>query len=116
MHSIITNNIELYHIKILPYIINIFFGLNRQNYARWAVLFLAKLKQMPSECLDLLAKGAFSIRRTNKNFSRSSVDLTLEQTVNKCAASPAKGLVHLRNTHEHLRKWAISTNQRNLAV
>ena len=34
-----------------------------------------------------LEGGALSVRRTDKNFSRNAVDITLEQTVNADAAS-----------------------------
>ena len=36
---------------------------------------------------EVLEKGALTIRRTSKSFSRAAVDLTLEQTVNADAAS-----------------------------
>ena len=43
--------------------------------------------------MDVLQAGAFSTRRTNKAYSRSPIDLTLEQTANRDAASAATGVV-----------------------
>ena len=36
--------------------------------------------------------GALSVRRTPKSFSRCAADLTLEQTINKDAASRQSGI------------------------
>ena len=74
------------------------------------------MKAAPVECKQLLTKGAFSIRRTNKNFARSAVDITLEQTVNRKAASPSQGLVHFHNSKDAIRRWCISSNQRQMIV
>ena len=40
----------------------------------------------------MLAGGALSIRRTNKDFSRVAVDLTLEQTINADVTSRLTGI------------------------
>ena len=48
--------------------------------------------------INMLEDGAFSVRRTKKSFSRTAVDMTLEQTVNADAASRHRGMgafVHL---------------------
>jgi hypothetical protein len=41
---------------------------------------------------DTLESGALSIRRTDKSFSRTAVDMTLEQMVNADAASRLTGI------------------------
>ena len=69
------------YIKIFPTLLVVYFALNRPNYARWGTLFLHKLKSADPELREVLENGAFSIRRTKKNYSRSAVDLSLEQTV-----------------------------------
>ena len=89
MRALRTNDIESY-ITILPTVINVFFGLNRPNYARWGVLFLTKLEAADPQIRTVLETGAFSIRRTSKAFSRTAIDLTLEQMVNRDAASPMR--------------------------
>ena len=115
MRAVHTNDIDGY-VKVLPFIIDIFFGLNRPNYARWGVLFLNQLSKTSPECRNVLELGAFSIRRTSKNFSRSAIDLCLEQTVNRDAASPMKGIVGFHSSHNAIRRWCISSTRRGMSV
>ena len=96
--------------------LSVLFALNRPNYARWGTLFLHKLKSAGQELRDILEKGAFSIRRTKKNYNRSAVDLSLEQTVNRDAASRMKGIVSFRNSENATRRWSLNMNQRAAAV
>ena len=114
MRALRTNDVNSY-ISILPAVIDIFFGLNRPNYARWAVLFLQKLSTASPQTRSVLEKGAFSIRRTKKNYSRSAKDLPLEQTVNRYAASPMRGIIGFQNSENAVRRWCITT-ERGMAV
>ena len=66
--------------------------------------------------MEILKGGAFSVIRTGKIFSRAAVDLTLEQTINKSAASPSKGLVHFHNSANAINRWIFVSNQRNKAI
>ena len=115
MRAVRTNNIDQY-IDILPAVIDIFFGLNRTNYARWGVLFLNKLETATPQSLSVLKAGGFSIRRTAKHYSRSAIDLTLEQTVNRDAASPMKGIVGFHGSQNAIRRWCITSTQRGMSV
>ncbi|XP_014678737.1 PREDICTED: uncharacterized protein LOC106818551, partial [Priapulus caudatus] len=115
MRAVRTNDVESY-ITILPTVIDVFFGLNRPNYARWGVLFLTTLQAADPKIRAVLEKGAFSIRRTSKSFSRTAVDLTLEQTVNRDAASPMKGIVGFHNSPNAIRRWCITSTQRAMSV
>ena len=82
----------------------------------WGSLILNKIKQAPDECLEVLKSGGFSIRRTTANYARSAVDLCLEQTVNKNAASPSRGLVHIHSSHGAIVRWCASSHGRSMAV
>ena len=110
-----TNDVNGY-ITIFPTMLSVFFALNRPNYARWGTLFLHKLKSAGQELRDILENGAFSIRRTKKNYNRSVVDLSLEQTVNRDAASRMKGIVSFRNSENAMCRWSLNMNQRAAAV
>jgi hypothetical protein len=79
------NDVDGY-IHVLPSVIYVFFAFNLPNYARWESLFLHKLRQAHA----IVESGAMSIRRTQKTYryARCPVDLALEQTVNRNAASP----------------------------
>jgi len=115
MRAIRTCDVDRY-MAVLPSVMDVFFGLNRPNYARWGVLFLNQLKNAPQGCHAVLKAGAFSIRRTEKNFSRSAIDLTLEQTVNRDAASPMRGIVGFHQSHNAIRRWCITATHRGMAV
>ena len=58
-----TNDVSGY-IAVFPELLDVSFALNRPNYARWGTLFLHKLKSSDTKLIDVLEKGAFSIRRT----------------------------------------------------
>ena len=110
-----TNDVAGY-IDIFPLILDVFIALNRPNYARWGTLYLQKLKSAPPEVLDILNNGAFSIRRTGRDYIRSAIDLSLEQTVNRDAASQMKGIVAFRNSESAMRRWSLTMAQRAQAV
>ena len=98
-----------------PFVLDIFLGLNRSNYARWG-LFLQRLKEADPKILETLKKGAFSIRRTLKNYSRSTIDLSLEQSVNRDASSAIRGIVSYRESETAMHRWFIIMTQRAMAV
>jgi len=110
-----TNDVSSY-IQILPLLLNVFFALNRPNYARWGTLFLQKLKSANPKLHEVLEAGAFSIRRTKKDYSRSAIDLSLEQTVNRDAASKMTGIVSFRNSENAMRRWSLTMTQRAMGV
>ncbi|ESO88713.1 hypothetical protein LOTGIDRAFT_165497 [Lottia gigantea] len=110
-----TNDVNGY-INVFPMILGVFFSLNRLNYARWGTLFLQKLKSCDPKLIEILEKSAFSVRRTTKDYSRSAVDLSLEQSVNRDAASQMKGIVAFRNSENAMRRWSLSMTQRAMAV
>ena len=69
----------------------------------------------PKAC-EILEAGAMSIRRTKKLYARSAIDLCLEQTVNKYAASPMRGIAAFRNSESACRRWCITLTQRSMAL
>lgn len=60
---------------------------------------------------DVLLKGVLTVRRTSKQFSRTLVDLTLEQTINTddVLVSRRGGMIHCTSSLSARRKW-IATN------
>ena len=70
------------------------FATNHPNYARYMVRYLLNLlniEQSHPGIREMLLSGALSVRRVNKSFPRTPVDLTLEQTVDVDAASRMTG-------------------------
>ena len=71
---------------------------------------------MDASAREILDAGAFSIRRTNKSFARCAIDLALEQTVNRDAASPMRGISAFRNSVNAFRRWSVTLTQRGMAL
>ena len=95
----------------LPRITNYFFTFNHPNYARWLLRYhdnLLKLSELHKDVYYELKKGCFSTKRTKNNFSRLPFDLTLEQTVNRDAASQKTGISYFTNSIFGRRWWAGS--------
>ena len=92
------------------------FSLNRPNYARWGTLFLQRLISSDPELRKIPDKGAFSIRRMTKNYSRSVVDISLEQTVNRDTASSMRRVMTYRNSENAMCRWSMTMTQRAMAV
>lgn len=116
-HAIRTCDVELYIYsasKICP----LFFTFNHQNYARWLVRNIDDLMNIQSThpgLIDELSNGALSIRRTKKNFCRSAVDLTLEQTINANAANKMTGIAAFTNNLSARQRWS-ETHTARMAI
>lgn len=109
------NDVDGY-INAFPAMLDVFFALNRPNYARWGTLFLQKLVSADPQLRKILADGAFSIRRTTKQYSRSAVDISLEQTVNRDASSSLRGIVAFRKSESAIRRWSLTMSERAMAM
>ena len=103
-----TGDFDLF-LYTLPQIASIFFAFNHPNYARWLIQYHNKLLTVedthPTFRADL-ENGAFSIRRTKKNFSRTPIDLTLEQTQNADAANSLTGITCFTNSISARQRWS----------
>ncbi|CAH0687786.1 unnamed protein product [Spodoptera exigua] len=111
--SIRTSNFELY-VDSIYNMSDIFFALNQPNYARWSLLYLSNLINLYTNNSSLIAefrRGAFGIRRTAANFSRSPVDLTLEQTINADASNQLADNLAADSISARQR-WALSHSMR----
>ena len=79
-------------------------------------LFAYALKQMIDEhghithpgVPNLLARGVFSIQRRSENFSRSPVDITLGQIVNRDSASRHTGIAAFTDSIKARKLWTIT--------
>lgn len=97
------------YMYIIPKLTNIFFALNQPNYARWLVKYHENLMKISSTHPGLIPtvvqNGCFAIKRTSTAFSRSPVDLTLEQTINADAANKLTGISFLTNSISARQRW-----------
>ena len=65
---------------------------------------------------QLLSQGAMSIKRTDKPFSRSAVDFTLEQTINADAASRKTGIAAFTSSESVRQRWPLTRFVRSAIV
>ncbi len=65
---------------------------------------------------EILFKGAMSIRRTSKSFSRSAIDLTLEQTINANIASRETGIVAFNMSEDARHRWMLTQSVRSAVI
>lgn len=96
----------------------VFFAFNHPNYSRWIIKFHDNLLKMEADYPNYkhnFVNGCFSVKRTNKPFSRSPVDLTLEQTINADAARTS-GVSSITNSVDARQRWAQSHSLRTSVV
>ena len=113
-----TNDLELF-IHALGEMCPVFFATSRPNYSRWMVRYqlnLLNVEHTHPGVKGMLEGGAMSIRRTTKDFSRSAVDLTLEQTINADAASRLTGVARFGHSDSARKKWMITRSARSEIV
>lgn len=97
----------------------LFFTFNHQNYARWLTRNLDDLKNIEDTnhaLLEEFENGALSIRRTTKDFCRSAVDLTLEQTINANAAYKLTGISAFTNSIYARQRWSETHSIRTAII
>ena len=108
--SVRTGDLDL-HFSWLPKITNIFFAMNQLSYARWLVKYYDSLRTLPDTHLEVYSdfeNGWFGINRTAKSSSSTSIDLTLEQTINTDASSQHFGITSMINSISARQRWAES--------
>ena len=108
--SIREGDFELYK-HCLVKMTNMFFAMNQPNYARWTVKFhdnLLKLEESHPEIYFEFKEKLFGIQRSGNSFSRSPIDLTLEQTINRDAAYQRTGISAITNNISARQRWAES--------
>lgn len=97
----------------------LFFAFNHQNYARWLTRnqnSFVNIDTSHSGLREELLRGALSMRRTSKNFCRSPVDLTHEQTVNTNAANKLTGISAFTNNLHARKRWSETHTARTAVI
>lgn len=116
--AIRTNDVDLFAHALTP-IMNLFFATNHINYSRWLSKFQLDLLNIDNThpgLRSILEKGAFTVRRTSKSFSRTPVDLTLEQIVNADAASRRTGISAATNNYSSRLRRMVTKSTRAAVV
>lgn len=113
-----TSDVKLYNYAAHE-ICALCFAFNHQNYARWLTRNhdnFANIEKTHPGLLDDFENGALSIRRTAKNFCRSPVDLTLEQTINANAGNKLTGVTSFTNNLQARQRWSETHSARTAII
>ena len=116
--SVRAGDLDLF-IYCLQKLTNYFFILNRFNYTRWLVRYhdhLLKVSNTHPAIFQDFKNGSFAMKQTNKPFSRSPIDLTLEQTINADVACQRRGIIALTNSISARQRWAQSHSLRTSII
>ena len=103
----------------IPKLTSYFFAFNHHNYARWMVRYHHNLVKIPSthpDAFDEFKNGLFFIHHTEKSFSGSPNNHTLEQTRNADAANQKKGITAITNLIGACQRWAESHSLRTVLL
>lgn len=116
--AIRTSDLDLY-IYAAYNMCPLFYIFNHINYARWLPRNLDDLMNINTThpgLRDEFANGALSVRRTNKKFCRSPIDLTLEQTINANAANKLTGISAFTNSIGARQRWSETHTARTAII
>ena len=69
---------------------------------------LLKLKNSHHDIYEEFKNDCFSLKRRSKPFSRISIDLTFEHTINADTACQRRGIISLTNSISARQRWAQS--------
>lgn len=116
--SIRKNDFELFKF-VLPKINNLFSTFNHPNYAQYLVRYhdnLLKIDNSHPGLREQLENGSLGVKRTEKPFSKQTINLSLEQTVNLHAANRMTVTKFIRNSISARQRWARSHSIRTTII
>ena len=92
---------------MLPY----FMRYDHINYAKWGVIYLAEMHQLPAEVLEEFQRGNFVVKRSGSTFNQVSPDQAQEWL--NATGKKGGGIVGITKTPSALNRWALSYNHRS---
>lgn len=110
-------DIDLF-ISMLTPMIDLYFATNQLNsrcISKYQLDFMNLAVSHPG-LRQILMDGGFSVRRSNNEFARIPVDLTLEQTVNADAVSRMTGYTSSANNYSLRVWWSVTKSSRAALV
>ncbi|CAC5360780.1 unnamed protein product [Mytilus coruscus] len=96
--------------KMLPW----FFAYDSQNYSRYMSFYLLHMQNLPNTHPDAhiyLSSGGFCVQRSSHGFSRSTVDQTIEQTLNRDTKTRG-GIVGFSLNKGSVKRWLLNAHER----
>ncbi|KAK3107392.1 hypothetical protein FSP39_013623 [Pinctada imbricata] len=108
------NDLDL-HISSLNNLCSLLFAYDQPNYARYLPVYMLSMYNLeeshPLVATALRQDHGFSVARSNIPATRNSVDITIEQTINRHAKSSGGVIGFSRNLHAYHR-WCITRHVR----
>ncbi len=107
------NNLDL-QLYCMERICPLFFSMDHHNYARYLSIQLISMLNMDRShpgAKDLLEKGALSVARSSVPASRTPVDVTIEQTINRHAKSSG-GIIGFSRNYPAYYRWCVTRHSR----
>ena len=89
----------------------LFFATSRPSYSRWMVQYVLNLLNVDTThpgMKEILSKVALFITQTSKSFSRTPVDMAMEETINADAASRMTGIAAFSTYVNARSRWMIT--------
>ena len=93
--------------KMIPF----FFLYDHQNYARWGVIYIALMMQIPEEIKEEFLKGNFVVKCSKQSFSQVDPDHAQEWLNRR--GKIAGGIIGITRTISALMNWNLSYNARS---
>ena len=85
---------------MLPY----FMRYDHHNYAKWVVIYLAEMHQVPAQVEEEFKRGNFVVKRSNAKFNQVSPDQAQEWL--NGTGKKSGGIVGITKTPSALHRWA----------
>ena len=103
-------NWELYLLSFRQ-MIPFYFQYDHQNYARWSIIYLAQMIQIPEQIREEFMKGYFVVKCSELKFTQVDPDHA-QEWLNR-ASKIAGGIIGITNTTSALMNWNLTFNARS---
>ena len=99
------------HLTSFTKTIPLFMRYDHYNYARWGIIYVAEMKQLPEEVKEEFVKGDFVVKCSANKFNQVDPDHAQEWL--NGMGKRAGGIVGIMKTISALTRWSLSFNVRS---
>ena len=99
------------HLESFTKMIPLFMRYDHFNYARWGIVYLAEMKQLPDEVKKEFVKGNFVVKCSSNKFNQVDPDHAQEWL--NGTGKRAGGIVGITKSVSALMRWSLSFNLRS---
>ena len=101
-----TYNFDM-HVSYLQNLCPHVFCMNNHNYAKYLSLYYVMLLNLPDESKSLIVNKGFSVSRSDVPDGRCSINMTIEQTINKDAKTRG-GIIGFSRSLSIYYRWCVT--------